>query len=84
MSWFSVTATVNPKERIDAYGLTTSILKEVAAAFPTEEVAHVKVTVLSEQAGAKMSLGGRLGPSGRAAGRPLLHRPRASHRERPG
>jgi G3E family GTPase len=58
MSWFSSTATIVPKGRVDAYGMTTSLLRGVADAFPTAEVAHVKVTVLSEQAGAKMSLVG--------------------------
>jgi len=58
MSWFSSTAALRPRERIDAYGLTTSILRAVASAFPTDDIAHVKVTVLSEQAGAKMSLVG--------------------------
>ena len=58
MSWFSSTATIRPKEKIDAYGLTTSILRSVAMSFPTDDIAHVKVTILSEQAGAKMSLVG--------------------------
>ena len=58
MSWFSSTATIVPIERVDAYGLTTTLLRAVADAFPSAEVAHVKVTVLSEQAGAKMSLVG--------------------------
>lgn len=58
MSWFSSTATIVPEEKIDAYGLTTALLRGVADAFPSAEVAHVKVTVLSEQAGAKMSLVG--------------------------
>ena len=58
MSWFSSTATIMPRDRVDAYGLTTKMLRAVAEAFPSAEVAHVKVTVLSEQAGAKMSLVG--------------------------
>jgi G3E family GTPase len=58
MSWFSSTASLRPRERIDAYGLATSILRSVASSFPTDDIAHVKVTVLSEQAGAKMSLVG--------------------------
>ena len=58
MSWFSSTATIVPRDRVDAYGLTTTLLRGVADAFPSAEVAHVKVTVLSEQAGAKMSLVG--------------------------
>ncbi len=58
MSWFSSTATIMPRDRVDAYGLATTLLSAVAEAFPSAEVAHVKVTILSEQAGAKMSLVG--------------------------
>ncbi|NLI73909.1 MAG: GTP-binding protein [Euryarchaeota archaeon] len=58
MSWFSSTATIIPDDRVDAYGLTTTLLRGVADTFPSAEVAHVKVTVISEQAGAKMSLVG--------------------------
>jgi G3E family GTPase len=56
MSWYSTTCRLMPSERVDLYDLTTSLLRAASAAYPAEDLAHVKVMVTSPKVGAKMSL----------------------------
>jgi len=56
MSWYSSTCRLVPSERVDLYDLSTALLRAAADAFPTEDLAHVKVMVTSPSVGVKMSL----------------------------
>lgn len=56
MSWYSSTCRLVPSERVDLYDLATALLRAASNAFPIDDLAHVKVMVMSPKVGVKMSL----------------------------